>query len=285
MKKIIPIYLMIITSVFLITPNSAHAACSISDADPAVVTVNDNSCSVQPASYGITMYKMYLCTAEPTVPTTSAAGVYTSCNLVLSSDAGSRVDMTGSGAAGSFPGATFTRPPPATYTHAYMLLDNVFYLKYAAKFNESKEGSKAGTDNGVFCATEEGTGTESTGASTSCGSSAITAGEWGAQLTTFDGSASCLATVSVSNLGGTTNSITGILETSAGIRTGDCSDVDKLAGIQRFGTPIVITKDLKSFNIAFQMSEGMTIWENGATPPVINMGSGPFQAIITATDY
>ena len=41
---------MIITSVFLITPNSAHATCSISDADPAVVTVDDNNCSVQPAS-------------------------------------------------------------------------------------------------------------------------------------------------------------------------------------------------------------------------------------------
>ena len=283
MKKIIPIYLMIMTSVFLITPNSAHAECAIDGSD--VVTVTDNNCSVQPASYGITMYQLYLCTSAPTAPTTSAAGVYTSCNLVLSLDSGSRVDMTGTGNAGSFPGATFTRPPPATYTHGYMLLDNVFYVKHAAKFNESKEGSKSGTDNGVFCATEAGTGDESTGASTSCGDSAITPGEWGAELTSFNGAASCLATVSVSNLGGTTNSITGVLETSAGIRTADCSDVDKLAGIQTFGTPIVITKDLKSFNIAFQMSEGMTIWENSASTPVIQMGSGPFQAIITTTDY
>ena len=274
---------MIMTSVFLITPNSAHAECAIDGSD--VVTVTDNNCSVQPASYGITMYQLYLCTSAPTAPTTSAAGVYTSCNLVLSLDSGSRVDMTGTGNAGSFPGATFTRPPPATYTHGYMLLDNVFYVKHAAKFNESKEGSKTGTDNGLFCGTEAGTGNESTGKSTTCGSSAITAGEWGAQLTSFNGAASCVATVSVSNLGGTSNSITGVLQTSAGIRTADCSDVDKLAGIQTFGTPIVITKDLKSFNVAFQVSEGMTIWENGATPPVINMGSGPFQAIITTTDY
>ena len=274
---------MIMTSVFLITPNSAHAECAIDGSD--VVTVTDNNCSVQPASYGITKYQLYLCTSAPTAPTTSAAGVYTSCNLVLSLDSGSRVDMTGTGNAGSFPGATFTRPPPATYTHGYMLLDNVFYVKHAAKFNESKEGSKTGTDNGLFCGKEAGTGNESTGKSTTCGDCAITAGEWGAQLTSFNGSASCVATVSVSNLGSTSNSITGVLETSAGIRTADCSDVDKLAGIQTFGTPIVITKDLKSFNVAFQVSEGMTIWENGATPPVINMGSGPFQAIITTTDY
>ena len=37
--------------------------------------------------------------------------------------------------------------------------------------------------------------------------------------------------------------------------------------------------------VAFDISEGMTIWEYGTTPPVINMGSGPFQAVITAVNY
>ena len=48
---------------------------------------------------------------------------------------------------------------------------------------------------------------------------------------------------------------------------------------------MVVTEKLKSIDVAFGISEGMTIWENGATPPVINMGSGPFQAVITAVDY
>ena len=48
---------------------------------------------------------------------------------------------------------------------------------------------------------------------------------------------------------------------------------------------MVITKDLKMINVAFGISEGMTIFENTDNPPVINMGSGPFQAIITAIDY
>ena len=232
------------------------------------------------------MYKMYFCTSAPTAATTSAEADISSCVLVFDAGTtGSRVDMTGTGDAGAFSGATFIRPEPNTYTHGYMLIDNVFYVKYAAKFNEAKEGSKTGTDNGLFCGTLAGTGNESTGQSTTCGSSAIAAEEWGAQLTSFNGSASCLAIVTASNLNNTGADITGVLETSAGVRTSDCSDVDKLGGIQTFASPVVITKNLKTIDVAFGISEGMTIFENGDDPPVINMGSGPFQAVITAIDY
>ncbi len=276
--------MIIIFTTSLILVEQAEAACA-ADAN-GVITVTDNSCSVQPDSYGITMYKMYFCTSAPTAATTSDEADISSCVLVFDAgDTGSRIDMTGTGDAGAFSGATFIRPEPNTYTHGYMLIDNVFYVKYAAKFNESKEGSKTGTDNGVFCGTLAGTGNESTGQSTTCGDSAITAGEWGAQLTSFNGSASCVAIVTASNLNNTGADITGVLETSAGVRTSDCSDVDKLGGIQTFASPVIITKNLKTIDVAFGISEGMTIFENGATPPVINMGSGPFQAVITAIDY
>ncbi len=284
MKKIIFIALFSFVSILIFLPNNAFAACSTDGS--GVVTVTDNSCSVQPDSYGITMYKMYFCTSAPTAATTAAAADISSCVLVFDAGTtGSRVDMTGTGDAGAFGGATFYRPDPNTYTHGYMLIDNVFYVKYAAKFNEAKEGSKTGDDNGLFCGTLAGTGNESTGKSTTCGGSAITAGEWGAQLTSFNGSASCLAIVTASNLNNTGADITGVLETSAGVRTSDCSDVDKLGGIQTFASPVVITKDLKMINVAFGISEGMTIFENTDDPPIINMGSGPFQAIITVTDY
>jgi len=282
MRRFLLIISIITTS--LLPVEQTEAACA-ADSD-GVITVTDNSCSVQPDSYGITMYKMYFCTSAPTAATTSDEADISSCVLVFDAgETGSRVDMTGTGDAGAFSGATFIRPEPNTYTHGYMLIDNVFYVQYAAKFNESKEGSKTGTDNGVYCGTLAGTGNESTGQSTTCGSSAITAGEWGAQLTSFNGSASCLAIVTASNLNNTGADITGVLETSAGLRTSDCSDVDKLSGIQTFGSPVVITKNLKTIDVAFGISEGMTIWENGSTPPVINMGSGPFQAVITAVNY
>ena len=272
-----------IALIFLIAPINSYAACASSS---GVITVTDNSCSVQPDEYGITMYKMYLCTSAPTAPTTSATAVITSCFLTFDGGtSGASVNMTGTGDAGAFSGATFYRPDPGVYTHGYMVIDNVFNVKYSAQFNETKEGSKSGTDNGVFCGTVSGTGNESAGGSTTCGSSAITAGTWGAQLTSFNGSASCVTSVTAENLNGTGNDISGVLITSSGLKTSDCSDVDQLAGIQTFGTAVTITENLKSLNVAFGISEGMTIFENGATPPVINMGSGPFQAVITAVDY
>lgn len=279
-KYILKIYFL--TIILFTVPLNGMAACASSS---GVLTVTDNSCSVQPDSYGITMYKMYLCTSAPTAPTTSESAVISSC--VLTFDAGttgSRVDMTGTGDAGAFSGATFIRPAPGTYTHGYMLIDNVFYVKHAAQFDETKEGAKTGTDQGTYCATVAGTGNESTGKSTTCDTSEVTAGEWGAQLTTFEGG-SCSSLVTAENLNGTESDITGVLITSSDLRTSDCSDVDKLAGIQTFGTPVVITKDLKSLNVAFGVSEGMTIWEDGSSPPVIQMGSGPFQAVITAINY
>lgn len=271
-------------ALILTLPINGHtAACGSSS---GVITVTDNSCSVQPDEYGITMYKMYLCTSAPTAPTTSTAAVLTSCFLTFDGGtSGASVNMTGTGSAGAFSGATFFRPDPGVYTHGYMIIDNIFNVKYAAQFNEAKEGSKSGTDNGVYCGTVSGTGSESDPGSTTCGSSAITAGTWGAQLTSFNGSTSCVSLVSAENLNGTGNNISGVLINSSELRTSDCTDSDKLVGIQTFGTAVTITPNLQSLNVAFGISEGMTIFENGASPPVINMGSGPFQAVITTVDY
>ena len=58
MRIFLSIIFIITTS--LISVEQAEAACG-ADGD-GVITVTDNSCSVQPDSYGITMYKMYFCT-------------------------------------------------------------------------------------------------------------------------------------------------------------------------------------------------------------------------------
>ena len=48
-----------------------------------VTTVDNDSCGSQPDSYGIRMYKMYLCTSAPTQPTTSSAADLTAGGLSL----------------------------------------------------------------------------------------------------------------------------------------------------------------------------------------------------------
>ena len=125
-----------------------------------VTTVDNDSCGSQPDSYGIRMYKMYLCTSAPTEPTTSSAADLTAggCVLVLNGGTdGVRVDVTGATKV-DFTGATFTKPPAAVYTHGYMHIDNIFYIKQQRIFNEAKEGLVDGNDEGIHCSTVSGTG-------------------------------------------------------------------------------------------------------------------------------
>jgi len=109
MKKIIPLLLFCI-----ISPIKAYAACSGEDCcavSSGVTTLpSASSCAILPDSYGITVYEKYLCTSEPTAPTSSANADLSMCSQTLSAPAGSTVRITES-TTGTFTDGTFTRPP------------------------------------------------------------------------------------------------------------------------------------------------------------------------------
>ena len=280
MKKLIYIFFLII-----ITPLSSMATCTVTS---GVTTVDNDSCGSQPDSYGIRMYKMYLCTSAATQPTTSSAADLTAggCVLVLNGGTdGVRVDVTGSTRV-NFTGATFTKPPAGVYTHGYMHIDNIFFIKQQRIFNEAKEGRVDGADSGIHCSTVSGTGNETDGKSSTCGSSAIAAGTWGSILLDLDGgTAGMQATAEAENLNNTGSDIKGILIDSNGHEAESTGEVDSLEGFQTFGTPVVVSKDLKSFDIAFGITEGSTIFQDNNDPPVVGFGSGPFQAVITPINH
>ena len=270
----------------VITPLASMAnTCTVTS---GVTTVDNNSCGSQPDSYGIRMYKMYLCTSAPTEPTTSSAADLTAggCVLVLNGGTdGVRVDVTGATKV-DFTGATFTKPPAAVYTHGYMHIDNIFFIKQQRIFNEAKEGRVDGADSGIHCSTVSGTGNETDGKSSTCGSSAITPGTWGSILLDLDGGTAGLqATAEATNLNNTGSDIKGILIDSNGHTAETAGEIDSLEGFQTFGTPVVVGINLKSFDIAFGISEGSTIFEDTNDPPVVGFGSGPFQAVITPVNH
>ena len=259
------------------------AACAVSS---GVTTIADNACESQPDSYGLEMYKMYLCTSAPTQPTTTAAADLTSggCVLVLDGGSGVRIDITGSSTV-DFTGSTFTKPAAGVYTHGYMHIDNIFYIKQQRIFNEAKEGQKTGTDNGIHCSTLSGTGTD-TGQNSTCGASAITPGIWGSIMTDFDGEeAGIQATATRTNLNGTGSDIKGILIDTNGHEATSTGEVDSLGGFQTFGTPINVSANLKELNISFGITEGSVIFEDNEDPNVVGFSSGPFQAVITAVNH
>ena len=281
MKKLIYLLFLIV-----IAPLSSMAnTCTVSS---GITTVDNDSCGSQPDSYGIRMYKMYLCTSAPTEPTTSSAAVLTDggCVLVLNGGTdGVRVDVTGSTKV-NFTGATFTKPPAGVYTHGYMHIDNIFFIKQQRIFNEAKEGRVDGADSGIHCSTVSGTGNETEGKSSTCGDSAITAGTWGSILLDLDGGTAGLqATAEATNLNNTGSDIKGILIDTNGHTAETAGEIDSLEGFQTFGTPVVVGINLKSFDIAFGISEGSTIFQDSNDPPVVGFGSGPFQAVITPINH
>ena len=55
--------------------------------------------------------------------------------------------------------------------------------------------------------------------------------------------------------------------------------VDKLEGLVAFANPITFTPSITSITMSFNLGEGMSL--NQAGTDIINIGSGPFQAIFT----
>ena len=92
MKRIL--YTLILLITFLPIEN-VKAACSGADCctiTSGVVTFPDNdSCSIQPSTYGITLYDKYLCTAAITAPTTSSNADLSNCVRTFQSTTGSVV--------------------------------------------------------------------------------------------------------------------------------------------------------------------------------------------------
>ena len=93
-----------------------------------VVTAPDNdSCAIQPSTYGITLYDKYLCTAEITGPTTSSNADLSNCVRTFESSSGSVVRITSTSDQATFSDGTFTRPPPGVYTHGVMVFKKMYF--------------------------------------------------------------------------------------------------------------------------------------------------------------
>jgi len=296
MKKIIPLLLFCI-----ISPIKAYAACSGEDCcavSSGVTTLpSGSSCAILPDSYGITVYEKYLCTSEPTAPTSSANADLSMCFQTLSAPAGSTVRITES-STGTFTDGTFTRPPNGVYTHGVVLIKNVFLLKFALELDtpwDGTGGAASGTagGNGVYCATLNVNKYEDEGLMMQCDSSPLTAGELGAGLSKFDTvGGSPVFSASASNLNGTGASISGYLLNSDGNLASTTTEVkayERLLGINTFAEPVVVTPETSGFDMAFGINQGATIWSEGDDDANlvenIGGGSGPFQVIVTPTNF
>ena len=283
MKHIKYLFLVLCTIfVFeMISFNKAEAACTVTSGVVAEDDI-DNACDTVPDIYEIVIYKLYLCTSAPTEATTSSTVVLTPCSQIFNSANGATASVTQNSDINL--DGTYTRPPNGTYTHGYAYMDNTFGITWSGEIEASMTGMTGGT--GVFCASVAGSGTHKKGSthnnSSVCSSTDnLTAGKFVETMEHFgDPSNNFLSKGEQSNINGSTASIIGLLVDTNEHRAVNSGEVVKLEGLVTFANPVVVTTTTTSLSMKFNVGEGMHLNDGGSNK--LQVGSGPFQAIMTA---
>jgi len=275
-------YLILAISLFV--SGEAFAVCT--ESSNVMTFPSGSSCSAEPDYYGVTIYEMGLCTGAPTAPTTSSAMVGSSCTIVYQNSSGQLVSVQ-NGVTGSLSNNTLTTTPAnGSYTHGYIRMSNDILVKVNQEFGSSLSGDDTST-SGVHCATKTATykndGTSGTQTSV-CDSTAPTAGTLTSRMVDFSGaSASGCFAVDANNCGGalsvTGGTLSAYLLDSSQYLAAATGSVNSLLGIQAFTTAVTITEASTGMDVAFKVSEGMTVSDNGSGG--LQFDSGPFSVIIT----
>ena len=257
-----------------------------SDACPTASTITEprkflsttgGSCYGTPEEYGVTIYKMGLCTSNPAPSSAGSAPDTSSCSFNFEKDDG--VGEAASFAAGGEVDLSeeySSRPAVGEYSYAYIEIKNSFDIK-------ASYGPIGDTDRTTYFTngniSEAGT---VTGASTTpTASDGYVTTE--APLTTFGflegGGTICEATGEESVTGGTIRAY--LLDSSDTLIADDssateCSGVTKLLGIMQLDTKVNITAATTSVKTIFKVENNGTSVIYDDVADGIRFDSGPF---------
>ena len=252
------------------------AACATSGATtvfPTGASGYAQRCDVEPDYFAVKIYKMMLCTSAPVAPTTAAVAGTTTCQTVFTNATGSTVSIA-SGASSPLTG-TATRPDNGTYTHAFVEMSNVLVIGDSREYSIALDGWNidASTENGggVFCAT--------TALGSKCGATAITAVNYSSALGDLNGDTAGYINqlTDIANAVGTSSVY--LVDSTYLLEADTAADVIYLVGMQAFTTPIVITDDTVSMDVAFTSSTGMSVFDANADDVYVT--TGPFALKMT----
>jgi len=274
--KYIFFIIIVFGAIFAISNETKAEGCVVTSGVITEASAN-SSCQTEPDGYGIVAYKLYLCTAAPTAPTIVAAADLSSCVIVFQEDSGSSVTLSTGNSVNL--GGTQSLPPAGVYTHGVLHMNNTFAITAKKEFAVAYNGQVSGS--GVVCVTVDGAGASGSAVDsndrTTCGDSTLTAGTYTESLTSFDSPFS--ATATELNVAGTGANITAyLIDTNEFLAVND-ADVNNLLGVVEFASAANITSSTSNVELSFNVGEGMSVDGIGG---VMFMGSGPFQATISA---
>ena len=235
------------------------------------------SCYGTPEEYGVTIYKMGLCTSNPAPSSAGSAPDTSSCSFNFEKDDGVGEPASfASGGEVDLSAEYSSRPDVGNYNYAYIEIKNTFDIKASygplgdsARTTYFTNGtvSEAGTVTGAST-----TPTESDGYVTT-----------EAPLTTFGflegGGQECQATGEENVTGGTIRAY--LLDSSGTLIADDssateCSGVTKLLGIMQLDDAVSITSSTTSVKTTFKVENNGTSVVYDDVADGIRFDSGPF---------
>jgi hypothetical protein len=283
-KYLLFFFTLIALIFFSETSNSADA----DDRNPecaAVIVPNGIVCEVTPTTQKIIVYKVAFCTTLPTAPTSTTAIGMTSCSTVFENTAGATITIEKG--VGKTPDGKITDPPYGTYTYAYVELSPVLTYKASLVFNNTKAlssttgvGANAGFTN---CQTN---GTNNfywdTLRGITCQAEVVAATDATSTINSFDNNNPLY--------GGTLTDGTNIGTTHLYLIKTDGTLATNTANPAAAGRSVIgnvakliffipmttnITPDTTSFNLLYNNTRGMVVWQNlntGGNGTFFNIG-------------
>ena len=232
----------------------------------AATLVAGTRCETQPTTQKITFHKVAFCTALPTAPTSTTATGMTNCSTVFENTAGATVSIQKG--TGVTPAGTFTDPPYGNYTFAYVELSPVITYKANLVFTNNNalgSGGEGGSGVGPNCHTN-GIAYfywDTLKGITCTGAAAGVAVDTTNTINSLDNNAAVYSGETPEGTNpGTTRGF--LIKTNGTLATtslsGTIGDVAKLV----FVMPMTanITPDTTSFNLLYNNTRGMIVWQN-----------------------
>ena len=287
-KKLLTTALFITSGLTILSHSNQVKAEACPSADtissPSAFGSSVGSCYGTPEEYGVTIYKMGLCTSNPAPSSAGSAPDTSSCSFTFEKDDG--VGETASFAAGGEVDLSDTyssTPAVGSYTYAYIEIKNSFDIK-------AKYGPLGDVDNTTYFTNgtfgEAGTVTGSSTTPTSSDGYATTT----APMNTFygdNGEEVCVATGDETVTGGTINAY--LLDSSDNLIADDsssssCSGVTKLLGIMTLNDAVNITSSTTSLKSTFKVTNNGTTIIYGESADNILFDSGPFSVTFETSE-
>ena len=267
--KYLLFFLTLITLIFFCEiSNSAPATTMTRNnaACAATIPVNGTECEAQPATQNIIFHKVAFCTALPTEPTGTTATGMTNCTTVFENTAGATVSIEKG--SGTTPNGTFTDPPYGNYTFAYVELSPVVTYKSnlvlsgaaALSSNEANAGNAvAGVNN---CQTNGSAYTHwGNLLGITCQAGVATATNTNVTLNSLDNNGELYAARFPGTNG---NTDVYLIKANGTLATGSLINVNtNVAKVIAF-VPMTanITPNTTSYNLLYNNTRGMTVWQN-----------------------